>query len=94
MHGLVTDGCTVLSQGTFPQRTFAHSFSYLDELYVFGGVPTSVFLESSVGDHPYCEEEAFMLKLDQDTHLWQPVSLKGAPQASWTIEHCTSNGMI
>ena len=83
---------TVWSQGTFPQRMFAHSFSYLDELYVFGGLPTSVFLEESMLDHR-SEEEPFMLKLDQNTHLWESVSLKGAPKASWTIEHCTSNGV-
>ena len=77
--------------------------SYMDELYIYGGWPTQVFIDSD-GDRPwYGEKNQYMLKLDQTTCSWNPVSFKGAPESCWTkdnfdakgeqSEHCRSTPM-
>ena len=82
----------MLRQGWSPSRTFAGLFSHLGELYLYGGAPTSIFLRETRPEHCYTDKEPFMMKLDQESHVWVPVSLVGAPQNTWSIHHCTSRG--
>ena len=55
--------------------------SLAGELYVYGGFSTNRFLEST---GILRKDDPFMVKLNKDTHMWEPVTLAGAPGASWS----------
>ena len=72
--------------------------SYKQDLYLYGGLPSGYFLQNE-GPRPgprrcYCGNDQFMVKLDQETYSWDPVSLKGAPEESWLTEHSASQGQL
>ena len=75
---------------------FGAMFSFEDELYLYGGLPTKKFLDESdlTPAGPFSSrEDHFMMKLDKDTHAWGPVSYAGAARETRRLAHLQSEGM-
>ncbi len=78
-------------QGVSYQRAVGAMVSLAGELYVFGGFSTSRFLEMT---GILREDDPFMVKLNKDTHMWEPVTLAGAPGASWCQGFVNAKGNL
>ena len=59
-----------------------HLFSYDNQLYVFGGFPSIPFGAKPIPYLGWCNHD-ILLKLNNATDLWEPVSCEQTPGPSW-----------
>lgn len=81
-------------------RMFGRCFSFDDELYVFGGTPTDLFLGNMQNQfepesrwfNATIDDERFIMKLNKQTDGWEPVSCSGAVNLTWGVRHAWMTG--
>lgn len=79
-------------QGVFPSRANAELVSYQEDLYMYGGYPAT-FLTDGLNHKPcYSGKDQFLLKLNQNAHTWEPVSLTGRPEERWLDKYAYAKG--
>ncbi len=82
-------------QGLPPCRVWGGLISFEGELYVYGGMPSDLMFHRQ-GVLPFFsnkdQEEHFMMKLDNSSYDWKPVSYAGAPENTWEQTHSRSTG--
>ena len=84
-----------LLQGVSPGRMLGKMLSYNSELYMYGGLTARQFLTRDIDFGSFYKgKEHFMMKLDRDTHSWEPISYQGAARDTWQKIHASSRGMF
>ncbi len=72
--------------------------SFDGELYVYGGFPTERVNQAADNGLPYYSakdnEEDFMMRLNKETKMWEPISYDGVSKDTWERTHCRSTGML
>ena len=68
-------------------------FCFDGALYMYGGMPTDMFVTGVFNRPYYGSADPYMFKLHHETDSWEPVSFDGAPAESWTYKQVFSKGV-
>lgn len=82
----------LLVQGPSPCRVNGNLISFNNELYIFGGMPTTFYLNppTLLTDKSlawFKKGEDYLMRLDSKTHSWQSEGSAGLPQRAWAPYH-------
>ncbi len=66
--------------------------SFENELFIYGGISFDFFMDP--GGPIRSRNDHFMMKLDKDTRMWQPVTYAGAPKETWPQDLAYVKGMF
>lgn len=65
---------------------------------MYGGFPTERVNQAADNGLPYYSakdnEEDFMMRLNKETKMWEPISYDGVSKDTWERTHCRSTGML
>ncbi|DBB07631.1 hypothetical protein WJX82_001014 [Trebouxia sp. C0006] len=85
-------------RGSFPCQNMGGVASFDGELYVYGGFPTERVNQAADNGLPYYSakdnEEDFMMRLNKETKMWEPISYDGVSKDTWERTHCRSTGVV